>query len=353
MEPTDPPPPIPPDPTTGGPDAESSDDPAKPGLPAKRLTAVKPPRGRRGAGKKGSSKPGQKGASGNVTGRFFRRVVGRGSVKPPPGEIFQPTGAGVKKARHVGWMRLLRFYWKLFRRHVRRFHARFTIGQILGFYLGVPAAISLTLCLAILFAKPPQGIARRAVPQRTPPAMELIQQIQSALVAHDGSAAKVAVSELEEFYPKDPRTFVASGTVWAHEKKYDEARKSYLRALELAPGLPTALINLGEVEFASGDYTRAAGYYERAGKRLPQNPLILFRRYLCYSLLDERPMAGEVMKELSVHPNSVEWYYVQASEALRAGNKPEAQRLIATAGTLFGEQAAAYQESLKKIGWLK
>lgn len=353
MEPPDPQPPIPSDPTPDGPDAESSDDPAKSGLPAKRPTAIKQPRFRKGAGKKGKSKPGQKGASENIRGRFFRRVVGRGSVKLPPEEIFQPTGAGVKNTRNARWMRLLRFYWKLFCRHVRRFHARFTIGQILGFYLGVPAVISLTLCLVILFARPPQGIARRAVPQRTPPAMELIRQVQSALVAHDGRAAKRAASELEEFYPKDPRTFVASGTVWAHERKYDEARKAYLRALELAPGLPGALVNLGEVEFASGDYKRAAGYYELAGKRMPRNPLILFRRYLCYSLLDERPMASEVMTELSVHPDSVEWYYVQASEALRAGRKPEAQRLVATAGTLFGEQASAYQESLRKIGWLK
>jgi Tfp pilus assembly protein PilF len=212
---------------------------------------------------------------------------------------------------------------------------------------------SLMLCLAILSAKPPASVSPQAVSLRTPPAMELIQQLQSALVAHDGRAARAAVEELEEFYPKDPRTFVASGTVWAHEKKYGEARKSYLHALELAPRLPAALINLGEVEFASGNYSQAAGYYEQAGQRLPRSPLILFRRYLCYSLLDERPKAEGMIKELSARPNSVEWYYVQASEALRSGSKPEAQRLVATARTLFGKQAAAYQESFAKIGWLK
>lgn len=339
--------------TINRPDDGSEEKSGKPGLPGKHLTIVRPPRGRKGAGKKGKPKRGLGGATENIKGRFFRRVVGRGSVKLPPEKIFHPAGDGAKKARNVGWARLLTFYWKLFCRHVRRFHARFTIGQILGFYLGVPALFSLALCLSILSAKPPQNVAHRAVSHRTPPAIELIRQVQSALTAHDSSAAKSAVAELEEFYPQDPRTFVASGTVWAHEKKYDEARKAYLHALELVPGLPPALINLGEVEFASGNYTRAAGYYEQAGKRLPRNPLILFRRYLCYSLLDERPKAGEVMKELSVRPNSVEWYYVQASEALRAGNKPEAQRLVATAGTLFGEKAAAYQESLKKIGWLK
>ena len=57
--------------------------------------------------------------------------------------------------------------------------------------------------------------------------------------------------------------------------------------------------------------------------------------------------------ELSSQSNSVEWYFIQASEALHSGNTQEAQRLVATARTLFGERAEAYQESLKKIGWLR
>ena len=113
------------------------------------------------------------------------------------------------------------------------------------------------------------------------------------------------------------------------------------------------MINLGEVEFATGNYGLAAAYFEQAGQRLPRNPLIMFRRYLCYSLLDERAKTESVRKELAARPDSVEWYFVQASEALRAGKRSEAQRLITAAGTLFGEQAAAYQESLRKIGWLK
>jgi hypothetical protein len=325
---------------------------AKPGLPDKRPTFVRPPRGGRAI--KGKARRGSGAAPGNIAGRFFRQAVGaRGAVKLSAEQVFDPVGNGVIKARSVGWVRLLGFYRKLFCRHIRRFHARFTVGQIVGFYLGVPAIVSLALCLAILSAKPPASVPQRTVPRRTPPALELIQQLQVALTAHDSSAAKAAAAELEEFYPKDPRTFVASGTVWAQEKDYGGARKSYLRALELAPGLPPALINLGEVEFASGNFAQAAGYYERAAKRLPHHPLILFRRYLCYSLLNQRPMAEDMMKELATRPNSTEWYYIQVSEALRAGKDPEARRLIATAGTLFGEQAAAYQESLRKLGWLK
>jgi len=284
---------------------------------------------------------------------FFRQVAGRASSQVSNGIRHQRQYGHASQARNVGRVRLLRFYWMSACREARRFHARFTLRQILGFYLGVPAAISLVLCLSLLLAKPPRGVASDGVPRRKPSAGELLQQIQAALGTPDRRAAETAVAELEKFYPNEAGTFVARGTVFAQQKNHDEARKSYLHALELVSGLPPALINLGEIEFATGNYSKAASYYEQAGQRLPSNRLILFRRYLCYSLLKDRSKTEAVMKDLAARPVSVEWYFVRASEALHAGKNAEARQLITAARALFGEQAAAYQESLKKIGWLK
>lgn len=288
-----------------------------------------------------------------VTGQFFRQVVARPTSLGASGIQGPTRPANARRAGDISRTRLLRVYFKIGRRNVRRFHNRFSVVQILRFYIGIPALVSLALCVLLLQVKPPPGVPSRAVEQRVPPAVELVQKIQSGLSVRDIVSVKAALAELEKFYPNDPRTFVARGTSLAHEKNYDEARKSYLRALELSSGLPSALINLGEIEFATGHYAKAAGYYEQAARRLPRNSLILFRRYLCYSLLNERSTAEAVARELSSQPNSVEWYFIQASEALHSGNKPEAQRLVTTARTLFGERAAAYQESLRKIGWMK
>gem|GEM_PF-2453722 len=331
---------------------QSEDSKVKPASPGKHLSIIKSV-GERAKNEKSEQATDQEPepSAGDGTGLLFRQVVGRGSSQVAAKIRLRPRRRG--RARNIGWSRLLRFYWKSARREVRRFHARFTLKQILGFYLGVPAAVSLLLCLSFLFAKPAPGVIPDRGPQRKPAAIELVQQIQAALGAHDPRAAQSAARRLEELYPDDPRTFVAKGTVFAHEKNYGEARKSYLHALEMVKSLAPALINLGEVEFATGNYAVAAGYYERAGQRLPGNPLVLFRRYLCYSLLNERSKAEAVMKELAARPNTAEWYFVRASEALHAGKKQEAQGLVTAAATLFGEQAAAYQESLKKIGWLK
>ena len=287
------------------------------------------------------------------SGSVFRQVSGRASSHVSTEIRHRHRRRRSSMAKFLRRIRLPRVYWKLARREIRRFHARFTPGQIIGFYLGVPAAMSLILCLSFLLVKPPRGVTPDMASRRKPAIGELIQQIQADLRGHDSKTALSTAAELERNYPNDPRTFVAKGTVFAHQKDYDVARKSYLHALEMVKGLPPALINLGEIEFATGNYGLAAGYYEQAGQRLPRNPLILFRCYLCYSLLNERSKTERVMKELESRPDSAEWYFVQASEALHAGNKAEAKRLITAAGTFYGEQAAAYQESLRKIGWLK
>ena len=323
----------------------------KSAAPARHLTIIKSPAERDGQAER---KPGPKAESGGEVddspAMLFRQRVGRGSSKVSNEMLYHPRLAS---SSNRGGLRWLRFYRKLAGRNVRRFHKRFTLAQILGVYIGVPAMISLSLCLSMLLAQPtPRAAARPAEHSILPPA-ELVREVQAALTSQDGRKAKAALAELEKYYPNDPRTFVAGGTVFAHEKKYDEARERYLRALELTSNLPSALINLGEIEFTTGNYPKAAGYYEQAARRLQHNPLVLFRRYLCYSLLGERVKATTVAEQLRLQPNSVEWYFTQASEALRSGNKQEAQRTIATARTLFGERAAAYQESLRKIGWLK
>jgi tetratricopeptide (TPR) repeat protein len=281
----------------------------------------------------------------------FQEVVSRASSKLSP-RLRRRRGRGAR-ARNVARLRILKFHLKFALRQARRFHRRFTFRQVLGFYIGVPAAISLILCLVFLLWTPPKSVTPDLVSSRKPSLIELIQQIQLALGAHNPRAAEAAAAGLREFYPTDPMTFVACGTVSAHEKNYDEARKSFRRALELVHGLPPALINLGEVEFAVGNYGQAANYYEQAGRSLPRNPLILFRRYLCYSLVNDRPKTEDMLRELNASPYSVEWYFIQASEAYRSGNRPEAKRLTSAATALFGERAMAYQESLKKLGWIK
>ncbi|MEI8313663.1 MAG: hypothetical protein WCH98_23180 [Verrucomicrobiota bacterium] len=347
----------------GSPDSESPIPPAAkpkqagkksaPSSSGKHLSIIRSSAEREDVGKDEQRYGETEAPAGGNRNRFFREVASRHSSQVSTG-VHSPQGnRRSRRARRRGRLLLLRFHLKVALRRFRRFHNRFTFQQILGFYIGVPACLSLALCLVFLFGKPPAAVTPSLVSQRKPSAVELVQQIQSALGKHDSRSAHSAVAGLEELYPKDPRTYVARGTVFANEKNYAEARKSYLHALELVRDLPPALINLGEVEFASANYSQAAEYYERAGLRLPRNSLILFRRYLCYSLLKDRTKTDGVIKELAARPDTVEWYFIQASEAIRAGKNPEAQRLVATAKTLFGEQASAYQESLKKIGWLK
>ena len=287
------------------------------------------------------------------TGQVFRQVVNRNSLQAATEMVSHPRLSDPIRTTEVSRTRWTLFYLKLARRQIRRFHGRFSFRQMLGFYIGVPLGIALILCAAFFLAKPPKGVTPHKVTERIPSAIELVRQIQTALEAHDFPAAQAPLSDLEKYYPQDPRTFVAGGTIFAHEKNYDAARKYYVQALELSPGLPASLINLGEIEFATGNYSKAAEYYQKARRSVPHNALITFRLYLCYSLLNDPANAGGARSELATRPDSPEWYFVLASEDLRAGKKSEALQLISTAKAMYGTQAEAYFSSLKNIGWLK
>lgn len=287
--------------------------------------------------------------------RFFREVSARRSVQPAEVTQSRPRKIGrtiAPKAR-PDTLRLLGFRLKVARRHIRRFHSRYTPRQILAFYLGVPASLSLLVCIGFLLNQPPAAdpAQRTGIHEQKPE--ELIQIIQAGLKNPASGNLEAASLDFIGRFPNDPRASVARGTVLAFQKNYSEARKFYLRALELSPGLASALLNLGELEFHEKNYQQAAAYYRQAAQKAANNPVIYFRLYLCYSLLNDHAAVAATMEKFPIRPFSVEWYFVQASEALHNGRKPEAERLIATARSLFGERAGAYQESLEQIGWIK
>ena len=265
-----------------------------------------------------------------------------------------PTRISRRAARrlaHERRLRLLRLAPKFARRGIRRFHARFRPWQILAFYIGVPVVISLFCCLFVMFT--PKGERVRTTSPKAPPAGAFIDDVLAAVQNGDVDRAEVAVSKLVELYPKDPRSFIAQGAVLAQQHKYSEARVAFQTALNVSPDLVPAKMNLAELEFAVGAYAEATKYYEAVSGELGSNPLVWFRLYLCYELSGRTADARELTAKNRFRPQSVEWFFVKASEALKAGDRGAAQKYVTSARTLFGKKAEAYETSLRNIGWLK
>jgi len=291
-------------------------------------------------------------AFGTEPDQSFRAMVQRGSggvsaekAAPKISKRAEQRAAAARRRR------LFRLWPKFARRSIRRFHGRFRLWQILLFYIGLPLAVSVFFCFSLLFRPSGAETVKRIAPGGPTPGV-MISGVLTALSEGDRERAGELASRLVEAYPNDPRSLIARGAVFAERQEYDQARMDFHRALEISPALIPAKMNLGELEFAVGNYAEATRHYESVAGSMQTNPVIPFRLYLCFSLTGRYPEALGLIEAGRFRPQSAEWFFVQAAEALRAGKPAEARGYISTAKTLFGKKADAYETSLKKIGWL-
>lgn len=70
--------------------------------------------------------------------------------------------------------------------------------------------------------------------------------------------------------PDKARPHVNMGLILFDGKRFDEAERELLRAIEIKPYYPTALQYLGFISVRKGDYQRATEYYRTALSRYPE-----------------------------------------------------------------------------------
>lgn len=70
--------------------------------------------------------------------------------------------------------------------------------------------------------------------------------------------------------PNKARPHVNLGVILFKEKRFDEAQRELLRAIEIKPHYPTALQYLGFISVRKGDINKAIEYYKVALSRYPE-----------------------------------------------------------------------------------
>jgi tetratricopeptide (TPR) repeat protein len=117
-----------------------------------------------------------------------------------------------------------------------------------------------------------------------------------ALAGNDDAAGRARVAALLGEYPADPRLHFLYGSLLAGEGRYEEARLSMRRSVELAPDYEIARFQLGLLELSSGDAAAADLSLEPLAAGDSEAALPLFARGLRHLARDELAAAADLLR---------------------------------------------------------
>jgi tetratricopeptide (TPR) repeat protein len=284
----------------------------------------------------------------NEAARYFQPL-------PVEQEEYELTSSEARKIRQNRMLRsrsiraFNAFFWVMGRK-ISRLHRAFPIWLVAIFYLTLAGGLCFFLMQPLLTH---QAVAVTPLPERTVPKQSLPDAINavSQLISEKNFAqAKEDVDKLLIAYPNDPRILMTKGAIFAGERNYPDALASFQQALDLAPDSAPAMMNLAEIEFVMGKYAEAEAHYIKLVPSQPKNPLLVLRLYLCAKLQKDPEAAAKYLRSPAIGAQSLEWYYMNAAEALFAGNNTEGMKTIEKARLLFGEKTRPYDKTLSRLG---
>lgn len=161
----------------------------------------------------------------------------------------------------------------------------------------------------------------------------------SALLAAATKGDRPEIEAAQRLYPRDPRIAFLLGSIFAGERRYEEAHAAMARAVELDPAFHIARFQLGLLDYTSGEPERAARMWDPLGGLPQQDPLRLFAEGLNLLARDDRAAGVARLREgmaanLDNPPLNQDMHrLIEALNALESGQSEsepmsETQRLL-------------------------
>jgi len=160
-------------------------------------------------------------------------------------------------------------------------------------------------------------------------AQDLLTAGREALERGDYAQAEQLFRQQVAKTPQSAEALSNLGAVLAREQKFDEAIKTYERALRTDPKLTSIYFNLGVAYFKAGRYQSAAAPFETFLKSQPADPRA--RQLLAISLVESAQyqrgitLLEQLIKE---QPNDPSILFALASAHIRAGDEDRGKLLL-------------------------
>jgi tetratricopeptide (TPR) repeat protein len=147
-------------------------------------------------------------------------------------------------------------------------------------------------------------------------------------------------------------------------RNFDKAMEHFKEADKLAPGQPTILFNMAELNFVTKDWaaaetnlTKVLSMTEKSARpeEIQLSRVVEFKLLLCKLKLGKKDEAVKMSKKYDYLDDSPYPYYSEAAIAFSEGRAVEAEALMARAGRIFQspELLAAWQDTMMEFGYIK
>ena len=147
-------------------------------------------------------------------------------------------------------------------------------------------------------------------------------------------------------------------------RDFDKAMEHFKEADKLAPGQPSIVFNMAELNFVTKDWKAAEVNLEKVlamtaksnkPEELQLSRLVEFKLLLCKLKLGKKDEAAKLAKKYDYLDDSPFPYYAEAAIAFSEGREVEAEGAMARGARIFQspELLAAWQDTMMEFGYIK
>jgi tetratricopeptide (TPR) repeat protein len=216
-----------------------------------------------------------------------------------------------------------------------------------------PLVLGLIVAVVTFFERLPVSSRDGGVSANSPASMA---PAPAAPVANPATAqldeALSKVNAVIQADPKNAMAYCVRGTIYADEKRWDEAREQYEKALVYDGANPHIKMSLADLFFLQKNYDEARAGYVALEQAPEVDELAGYKVFLCDLFAGHEDAAAGELAAFNEAGSNASYYFANAAWSLYNHKTDDARRWLTSASFIFApDKFRAYAVCLEDLGY--
>lgn len=177
-----------------------------------------------------------------------------------------------------------------------------------------------------------------------------LRQINKLYEAGEYQTAMDRLKALQGEAAQDVNVLNMRGVILGKLGEHDQAKQVFQDIIAANPSFAPAIYNLGDMQFAQGDYEGALRSFDEISRNDPRNELVRFRIFLSHLALGHEEEAAKIAASMIPAGGTPAWYYAQAMLAKKREEPRLMKTHLTTAREIYGKEACrSFEEAITAV----